>query len=117
MPTNRTKRTRSRSGSIDHWKLDDLVTGDCCLGAGYTPPGNRNGCSHWTKEDWAAVHGAMRADWAANGRAVMAWWRGENEFWTHWQSGGENQRDKLRETLAGRGQSEPFAFREWGEPA
>lgn len=91
MPTNRTKRTRERAGALDHWKLDDLMTGQCFLGAGYRPANNRNGCNHWSPAEWAEVRAAMRADWMRHGRAILA--------------------------ALSPDAPKPWALAEWGEPA
>lgn len=109
MPTNRTRR--ARVATLDHWRVDDLVTGDCFLATGYTPPNNRNGCGRWTADDWADVHAAMQADWDAHGAALMAWWRGDNESFT-WHS----NRDDLHGRLARCGETQPYALRMFGEP-
>jgi hypothetical protein len=112
LPTNR--RKRSRVASLDHWKLDDLVTGDCYLSAGYVPTNASGGCAHWTPEQWAEVHAAMREDWKLYGAAIMAWWRGETERFSRYAGSHEDQRTRLKEWLARRGQTQPFAHLEFG---
>lgn len=106
MPTNRTKRTRNRAG-LDHWKIDQLLTGECLLaGVGYAAM-HRHGCNNWTEEEQAQVHEAMRADWRQDGAAFMAWWRGETEAYTavYGAVGGE------RDTSV-----TPWALTEFGQP-
>lgn len=109
MGTNRTKRTRNHTG-LDYWKIQQLLTGDPGLaGVGYVPANNTSGCSHWTDDQWAEVHAAMRADWEKYGKAFMAWWRGETEtFSAIYRSIGNRSREP---------EIEPWALREFGEAA
>lgn len=112
MPSNRTKRARTRANAIDHWKLDQLVTGQCLLaGVGYGA-GIPSGCNFWTREEWKAVHSAMRADWERHGRDIMAWWRGERDRYECGFTG----RDKLQGSRDRKGETQPWAFLKWGEP-
>jgi hypothetical protein len=63
MPTNRTKRSRSKQG-LDYWKIDQLVTGSFLLaGVGYAAVCH-DGWNHWSEEDERRVHELMRTDWA-----------------------------------------------------
>lgn len=107
MPTNRTRRARSHRG-LDHWKIDDLLTGRCFLSTGYRPANATGGCGHWTDEEWAEVHAAMRADWNKYGADFMVWWRGGSEqFTAAYASIGGNRRDPS---------VTPWALTEFGEP-
>ena len=108
MPTNRTKRARTRANAIDHWKLDHLFHGVALIsGVGYAE-GLLNGCNHWTAEEAALFEERMRADWALHGRDIMAWWRGEHDRY--------GDRLDHRADLERHGQLDPWAFRQWGEP-
>jgi hypothetical protein len=106
MPTNRTKRARNRAGALDHWKVDQLMTGKCLIaGVGYAA-GISNGCGHWKPEDWERVRKAQQADWATHGADLMAWWRGEHDRYTNQF----NSREKYREW----GVTHPFAAGAFG---
>lgn len=78
MPTNRTKRTRAVKG-LDHWTIDQLVTGQFLIaGVGYAAM-HSNGCSSWSDDEWQALYAAIEADWQRVGGAFMEWWRGDSE--------------------------------------
>jgi hypothetical protein len=106
MPTNRTKRSRT-SNRLDYWKIDQLVTGAPLLaGVGYAAIAE-HGCGHWTEEEWAAYHDAMRADWQEIGDEFMAWWLGETErFTSHYASIGGKRDPAVT----------PWAAEEFGRP-
>jgi hypothetical protein len=104
MPTNRKRRSRA-SNALDHWKIDQLATGDSLIaGVGYSKP-KWGGCNHWTEDQWAEFREAMRADWAIYGEDVSAWWRGEHDRYT--------DRFTSREKLRGRGITELWAAAEF----
>jgi hypothetical protein len=108
LPTNRTKRARTRANAIDHWKLDQLFHGTALIsGAGYAE-GLANGCNHWTPAERLEFERRMKADWQLHGRDVLAWWRGAHNRY--------GARFDLQAYLDRHGQTEPWAFRQWGEP-
>lgn len=97
--------------SLDHWKLSQFVTGEFLMaGVGYAEliP---SGWNHWTDEQVAKVHDAMRADWAVHGAAIMAWWRGEHDRF----SDRPERREELREWIGRRGRTEPWAATQFRE--
>ncbi len=97
MPINRTKRTRARTGSLDHWRVDQLITGQYLLaGVGYiSGPEFTSSCNYFTPEQHAVVRSLMEADWAIHGPANIY---------------------NTREEYAERGLTVPWAAREFGLP-
>jgi hypothetical protein len=107
MPTNRTKRSRSKQG-LDYWKIDQLVTGSFLLaGVGYAAVCH-DGWNHWSEEDERRVHELMRTDWDQLGADFMAWWRVENDrFTAAYATYGDKRRDPS---------ITPWALTKFGEP-
>ncbi|MBX7459260.1 hypothetical protein K3152_13485 [Qipengyuania sp. 1NDH17] len=92
MPTNRTRRKRSKQ-DLDQHKLSELHhgPGTCLLaGCGYfmhpdwpgAVPGNQTGF-YWelSDENQAMVREAMLSDWRLYRDEVMAAWDGEGDPW------------------------------------
>ena len=74
MPTNRTRRKRSRA-DLDEHKLEQMIYGpDSCLlaGLGYTCPSTRNFFSKASEEGRTAILDDMRADWLLHHETILA---------------------------------------------
>lgn len=106
MPTNRTKRTRSHRG-LDHWSIDQLVTGDFTVAGVGLMQGFGSGINGLTADERAELDRRTRAAWAEHGAALLAWWRGDNErFSAVYASVGGNRRNP---------EIELWAAKEFGE--
>lgn len=127
MPTNRRRRSRAWSPTLDPFKRQTLLLGpDAVLlaGCGYFPRRSSSTLHMATEDEHAEARAAMMADWRVHGTALTAWWVAATpeavgkDRWTYVPPGGPGTRPwawwAFGPGTRRKGESEPTALARLG---